>query len=653
MNLPLDPPFSEARELTWAERNQQWLAQRFALWGERIEHKLQHDADDRVVSAPPPMTQDFEPAAMHLATLFGLSAFETELLVLAAGVEIDTAVRDGVARAQGAQPGQPVRLSFSLALALLPQPHWDALSPSGPLRHWLLVGLDSEAGFAEARLRVDERILHHLTGLAALDERLSGIARFEEITADAVPTSAPRIARAVSESRHPLTMLVYSPQDAARKRASRALARAVFQHLGLRTLWVDMAALVSAAGTDARELAETARRIDREAALAAAGIALVVDAEGDHGASAARLIATLRSAVIVLGGLAAHELADIPERKLFRFNVPVPQATLSEGLPTAIANAARRALQQFHVEPALLDQALASAAGLEEPAAVESTLWDALRECARGGLDALAQRIESRVRLEDLVLPPLVSTQLRQIASQVRHRQRVYEEWGFGERDNRGRGIAALFAGESGTGKTMAAEAIANEVGLDLYRIDLASVVSKYIGETEKNLARLFHAAERSGAVLLFDEADAIFGKRSDVKDSHDRYANIEVAYLLQRIDAYRGLAILTSNLKSALDRAFLRRIRFVVQFPFPDEAARQELWRRQFPERAPRGEIDFGALARLQLSGGHIRNVVLNAAFVAAEQIEPIGHAALTSAARAEFAKLERSFNPSAGAGA
>jgi SpoVK/Ycf46/Vps4 family AAA+-type ATPase len=206
--------------------------------------------------------------------------------------------------------------------------------------------------------------------------------------------------------------------------------------------------------------------------------------------------------------------------------------------------------------------------------------------------------------------------------------------------------LTALFVGESGTGKTLAAEAIANEVELDLYRVDLATLVSKYIGETEKNLKRLFDSAETSGAVLLFDEADALFGKRSEVKDSHDRYANIEVAYLLQRVEAYRGLAILTTNMKSALDRAFLRRIRFVVQFPFPDATAREMIWRREFPEATPVGTIDFPVLARLSLSGGHIHSIVLNAAFKAAAGTGRIEHAMLAEAARAEFAKLERAFS-------
>jgi SpoVK/Ycf46/Vps4 family AAA+-type ATPase len=204
-------------------------------------------------------------------------------------------------------------------------------------------------------------------------------------------------------------------------------------------------------------------------------------------------------------------------------------------------------------------------------------------------------------------------------------------------------GISVLFAGGSGTGKTMAAEVLANELRLDLYRIDLSSVVSKYIGETEKNLRRVFDAAEEGGAILLFDEADALFGKRSEVRDSHDRYANIEVSYLLQRMEAYRGLAILTTNLKEALDPAFLRRLRFVVQFPFPGVAQRAEIWRRVFPSGTPTEGIDPVKLARLNVAGGNIRNIALNAAFLAAEAGEPVRMPHLLRTARSEYAKLEK----------
>jgi SpoVK/Ycf46/Vps4 family AAA+-type ATPase len=203
--------------------------------------------------------------------------------------------------------------------------------------------------------------------------------------------------------------------------------------------------------------------------------------------------------------------------------------------------------------------------------------------------------------------------------------------------------VAVLFVGPSGTGKTMAAEVLAASLRLDLFRVDLSQVVSKYIGETEKNLRRIFEAAEASGAILLFDEADALFGKRSEVKDSHDRYANLEISYLLQRMEAYRGLAVLTTNLKNALDPAFLRRLRFVVDFPFPDAALRGELWRRIFPTGTPVAETDPDRLARLAVAGGTIRGIALNASFLAAEAGEPVGMHHLLAAARREYAKLEK----------
>jgi SpoVK/Ycf46/Vps4 family AAA+-type ATPase len=193
-------------------------------------------------------------------------------------------------------------------------------------------------------------------------------------------------------------------------------------------------------------------------------------------------------------------------------------------------------------------------------------------------VEELAQRIEPVAGWNDIVLPEAQKQILRELTAQVRQRKKVYQDWGFAGTGSRGLGISALFAGESGTGKTMAAEVLANELQLDLYRIDLSQVVNKYIGETEKNLKQIFDAAEEGGAILLFDEADALFGKRSDVKDSHDRYSNIEVSYLLQRMEAYGGLAVLTTNMKGALDKAFLRRIRFVVQFPYPDAAHRADI---------------------------------------------------------------------------
>jgi SpoVK/Ycf46/Vps4 family AAA+-type ATPase len=258
-------------------------------------------------------------------------------------------------------------------------------------------------------------------------------------------------------------------------------------------------------------------------------------------------------------------------------------------------------------------------------------------------MEQSATRIEPRADWDSLVLPEAQLAILRQIALQLRHRATVLEQWGFARRYSRGLGLTALFAGASGTGKTLAAEVLAHTLDLDLHQIDLAGLVSKYIGETEKNLKRVFDAAEDSGAVLLFDEADALFGKRTEVRDSHDRYANLEVSYLLQRMEAYRGLAILTTNMRHAIDAAFLRRLRFIVEFPFPDAAQRARIWRGVFPPETPTEGLEPEKLARLNIPGGVIRNIAMHAAYLAADAARPVGMAHLLEAARAEYGKLER----------
>jgi SpoVK/Ycf46/Vps4 family AAA+-type ATPase len=293
-----------------------------------------------------------------------------------------------------------------------------------------------------------------------------------------------------------------------------------------------------------------------------------------------------------------------------------------------------------------ISRAVQAEEGLEAEGGLGNRLWDAALASTRPRLEGLAQRLDPRATWEDLVLPQRELDLLRQIAAQVRLRSRVYEEWGFAARRNRGLGISVLFAGESGTGKTMAAEVLANELRLSLYRIDLSTVVSKYIGETEKNLRRLFDAAEDGGAILFFDEADALFGKRSEVKDSHDRYANIEINYLLQRIESYKGLAILATNLKSSLDTAFLRRLRFLLDFPQHGEAERREIWKRIFPPQTEKDGLDFNRLARLGLNGGAINNVAMNAAFLAADAGTPVTMPHVLAAARTELLKLGRPIN-------
>ena len=276
--------------------------------------------------------------------------------------------------------------------------------------------------------------------------------------------------------------------------------------------------------------------------------------------------------------------------------------------------------------------------------ASQEDVRNAARRVARRGLEEHATLLQAPYAWEDLVLPGDELAVLRSIAAHVRHRDLVLETWGFRRRIAPGPGLKILFAGESGTGKTMASQVIANSLGFDLYRVDLSRTVSKFIGETEKNLARLFDTAEDAGAVILFDEADALFGKRSAVSDAHDRYANLEVAYLLQRIEDFAGVVILATNLRHNLDQAFLRRLDFALDFPVPDREHRRRLWERHFPDEAPvAGDVDLEALADQTLSGGSIRNCVLRAAFAAADDGRVISAAHLEHAVRLEHRKLGR----------
>ncbi|RXF74130.1 ATP-binding protein, partial [Hansschlegelia zhihuaiae] len=306
-------------------------------------------------------------------------------------------------------------------------------------------------------------------------------------------------------------------------------------------------------------------------------------------------------------------------------------AALNEGALAELA-------AQFPLGPAEIAE-VASAS----PAFRPQELWAAARERCRASTEGLGDIVIPRYGWDDIVLPSDALDDLRAIAAQARHRALVYNQWGFGARLVRNSGVTALFAGPSGVGKTMAAEVICQDLGVDLLRIDLSGVISKYIGETEKNLKRVFDGAQRSGAALFFDEADALFGKRSEVKDSHDRYANIEVSYLLQRMEAFSGLAILATNMKAHLDQAFLRRLRYVVDLPFPTGDLRREIWRRAFPAAAPTEALDLDMLARLEIAGGNIVVIAVNAAFHAAAEGRPIAMAHVLRAARSEFRKLDR----------
>jgi SpoVK/Ycf46/Vps4 family AAA+-type ATPase len=363
--------------------------------------------------------------------------------------------------------------------------------------------------------------------------------------------------------------------------------------------------------------------------------------------------------VCVLHGAQATPpgILDDPRRPLGVVAAPLLPATPKEreaALSTALAergldlDAGRRRTiaNRFRLDPDEIRGAVARASASLRLGRFDD-LHTALTEAARSArghqLAAVATRVEPRASWGDLLLPEDVVRQLRELVALVTTRDYVWDGAGFGATSARGRGVSALFAGASGTGKTTAAEVVAGELGFDLYRIDLASVVSKYIGETEKNLDRVFSAAEGANAVLLFDEADALFGQRSEVTDAHDRYANVEIAYLLQRIESYDGVAILTTNLRHHVDEAFLRRLSCTITFPIPDEDGRRRLWAQAWPPAVDvDGELDRDGLAqRFRLTGGGVHNVAVYATHLAAAGDEPVRSAHVLRALRREYQKL------------
>jgi hypothetical protein len=592
------------------------------------------------------------PSALEtLCTTFGLSPFERDVLLLCAGVELDSTFSRLCAAAQG----DPLRTypTFSLAMAVLPNPHWSALTPAAPLRRWRLIEFGAGNSLTLSPLRIDERVLHYLAGVQHLDERLMGIVEPLRISYDLVPSHsnlAERLAKAwlnTTGASLPIVQLCGSEFS-----SKRAIASVACRSLGLNLCAMSAGAIPLNPG----ELDSLIRLWEREAVLSSS--ALLVDCDEFDTTDAARERAITQLIECIKGVLVitSRERRRIRQRSAITFDVNKPTANEQRGiwqnaLGTAapILNGKMNALvSQFNLGTETIRNVCAEALGNLTSNSMETNeqgnnLWNICRIKALPYLDDLAQRIDPAAEWGDLVLPEAQYQILREIAMHVRQRSRVYEDWGFATKGLRGLGISVLFVGASGTGKTMAAEVLANELQLDLYRIDLSQVVSKYIGETEKNLRRVFDAAEDGGAILLFDEADALFGKRSEIKDSHDRYANIEVSYLLQRMEAYRGLAILTTNMRSALDTAFLRRIRFIVQFPFPDKAQRAEIWNRIFPSGTPTENIDVNKLSRLNIAGGNIRNIALNAAFLAADAEESVRMTHLLRATRGEYSKLEK----------
>lgn len=580
----------------------------------------------------------------ELADRFGLDALDLDLLTLALAPDLDARfepiygyLNDDVTRR---------RATIGLALELCGCDPADAgarrhLAYSQPLVGRRLILIEEEDRPMLSRgLRVPDTVTAWLLGDDLLEPELAGLA------APAVTSpvdDVEEVKRAVSAG----VRLLYARETL--ESASWSWLASAFAQLGMPAIGIDLRMLPS--GADPAEMARVAAR----AADLRGGALLIahLDEIGGRSALDARAWTAMAEHTLLAATGSANWDATWSSRPPLLLSAPDLNAAQrrvvwDEALLGNLDDERWRAVAAFRLTPEQVEAAARSAAqaGLAADRATgPADLQRGARAQNAASLERLARRVEPRVGWGDLVVPPDVESDLRGIVARVRQRSRVLGDWGVGGATARSRGVTALFSGESGTGKTLSAEVLSGELGLDLYVIDLSSVVDKYIGETEKNLDRIFTEAERVNGVLLFDEADAIFGKRSEVSDARDRYANVEVAYLLQRMERFIGVAILTTNLRSNVDEAFLRRIDVLVDFPIPDEGARRALWTHNLGAGLPVGDdIDVDFLARMfRLSGGNIHNIVLAAAYLAADAGRSLEMIDLAKATAGEYRKLGR----------
>ena len=601
----------------------------------------------------------------HLIALARLNPFETGCLLLGLALEADLRFDRLFAYVQDDVTKRRPRVELALRL-LAPAAERVAarghLAAEAPLRRLRLITLHNEAGqphtpLPAQALALDARIAGFLMGQTTVDEALKGHA---SLFAPAEPgLSLPdSLAQRLTELAglpltglgQPIVLLT------GLGRAVREAAQLLGRNVDLPLLAVDFPSLAAALGVE-----PAATIAQREAALQPAALLLqdLQRLKPDEAAQLQRHLEAQPLAPLVLlgteGGFAWPGL-----------NIPLPAPDFEarrslwsrhlSRLQPPLADAADGLASKFQLSASQIADAIQAARGSalwRSPAAPAVTVDD-LYTAARGQstpiLSSLARKITPRFGWDDIVLPADQIQQLREMGNHVEHHHTVYTRWGLERRLGLSQGLMSLFAGPSGTGKTMAADILARALGLDLYRIDLSGVVSKYIGETEKNLQHIFNEAESSNAILFFDEADALFGKRSEVKDAHDRYANIETAYLLQKMEEYAGVVILATNLKMNLDEAFMRRMHFVVDFPMPEEDDRRRIWASALPAEMPLGsDVDLDFLARkFRLAGGHIRNIVVAAAFLAAADGRVVRMPHLIAATRREFQKIGRMVTPS-----
>jgi MoxR-like ATPase len=553
---------------------------------------------------------------------------------------------------------------------------WERLLPDAPLRRLLLVqpeAAQNAISFLAQPLTVDTRVVSHLLGDAAPDERIKRALMLPEMTASTDPLQ--HLPEALVEPMYAAlhsNQMLYLQGTPGVGRADTA--RALCAHLGLALVVIDLEALKALDTAGTLSLAQGWRLALREATLTGAaangssqnGAALLLDnwesalneATQQPPADLWDALTVYPYPVILCGKSSWESHADAQRsRRLMRFTFPMPEypqrqrlwaAALSDNGNPAGLNTDELA-RKFRFTPAQIRRAVRTAldiaASRGEAQVTTDDLYAGAQAHSRLRLGHLAKQITPRHTWDDLVLPADRLTQLRELRDWAEHTYLVQETWGFGRKGAPVSGVNALFAGESGTGKTMSAEVIAADLGLVLYKIDLSAVVSKYIGETEKNLSVIFEEARASSAILFFDEADALFGKRAEVKDARDRYANIETAYLLQQVEEYDGIVILATNLRQNLDEAFTRRLDFLIDYPFPEPEYRKRIWQVHLPPQAPvAGDVDLDYLAeKYAMAGGNIRNAALASAFLAAADGKVITMQHLQHAIRREHQKMGR----------
>jgi len=582
----------------------------------------------------------------RLARSFRLGPLDVELVLIAVAPDLDARferlygyLQDDVSRR---------RASIGLGLELCGVPSTSAfgrsrLAATGPLVDGCLVLVEEgDRPFLTRSLRVPDRVTVHLLGGDASDPAVAALAHPNGSLG--TEGGGGPLSRWLADGHSRLAYVRERPGT-----SGFALASAAFAAGGRRTLALDFERLRP--DDDPRVLASLA---DREARLIGAGIVVgPIEALMPRGLPAIRAFSEMTGPVVFVGsrGWDPAWATDVP----FLCDAPAPNAAqraelwgrnLNGDMPEGVDLSST--IAQYRLTAEQVKRA-AVAARLQADASGRAIGSEDLKSGARAqnaaGLERLARRVEPAVSFGDLVLPPETLEQLREILTRSRQRERVLDLWKMAGPASRRRGLTALFAGPSGTGKTMAAEVLSGELGLDLYTVDLATVVDKYVGETEKNLDRIFAEAERVNGVLLFDEADALFGKRSEVRDAHDRYANVEVAYLLQRMELFEGIAVLATNLRSNLDEAFARRLDAIVDFPEPDEEYRLRLWDKCLGANVPRkNDLDLPFMAKsFKLSGGGIRNIAVTAAYLAADADRPVGMSDLVLATQREYRKLGR----------